>query len=474
MNDNGQNGRSLPDSWEWSTLADCVDILDGRRVPINSGEREERIAGKEQSELIPYYGATGHVGWIDDFIFDEEILLLGEDAAPFLELTKNKAYVVRGKSWVNNHAHVLRAKSGITTNLFLMHYLNIFDYREYVTGTTRLKLNQGRMRVMPVPLPPLPEQERMVNRIEELLSDLDAGVAALERVRAGLKRYKASVLKAAITGKLLNGKLETVQGELPESWQWVKLEDVAKMRLGKMLDKEKNKGELKPYIRNINVRWFEFDLSDIQFMRVLNNELENISVRKGDLVVCEGGEPGRAAVWNKDEPVIIQKALHRVRLNDDVLPTYVLYCLSADAQTGRLEKYFTGSTIKHFTGQSLRTYKFILPPLDEQRRIVAEVERRLSVVGEVESAVEVGLVRAGRLRQSVLRSAFEGRLAQGTAPLCPYGKYHYEIRSTKTLSSFHPFEGLRLHPTRRVFHHDMRLSTYARVWRGCKRGNGFE
>ncbi|MCK6584991.1 MAG: restriction endonuclease subunit S, partial [Anaerolineales bacterium] len=183
--DNGQNGYSLPDGWEWSTLEDCVDILDGRRVPINSEERERRITGKDQSELFPYYGATGHVGWIDDFIFDEEIVLLGEDGAPFLEATKNKAYIVRGKSWVNNHAHVLRAKAGITTNLFLMHYLNIFDYHDYVTGTTRLKLNQGRMRVFPIPLPPLPEQERIVSRIEELFSDLEAGVAALERVRAG-------------------------------------------------------------------------------------------------------------------------------------------------------------------------------------------------------------------------------------------------------------------------------------------------
>jgi len=180
------------------------------------------------------------------------------------------------------------------------------------------------------------------------------------------------------------------------------LDEVAEMRLGKMLDKEKNKGELQPYLRNINVRWFEFDLSDIQYMRVLTNELDNVSVRKGDLVICEGGEPGRAAVWNKDEPMIIQKALHRVRLNDYVMPTYVVFCLSTDANTGRLEKYFTGSTIKHFTGQSLRNYEFPLPPLDEQQRIVAEVERRLSVVREVESAVDVGLVRAGRLRQAVL------------------------------------------------------------------------
>src|SRR5438105_132680 len=110
----------LPQSWAAAPLGEVVDLLDHRRVPINADRRETRKGP------IPYYGATGQVGWIDDFLFDEELVLLGEDGAPFLDSTKQKAYLITGKSWVNNHAHVLRAKPGLL-NRFLLHQLNVVD-----------------------------------------------------------------------------------------------------------------------------------------------------------------------------------------------------------------------------------------------------------------------------------------------------------------------------------------------------------
>src|SRR2546423_8943256 len=103
----------VPKGWTVKPLASSVDVLDSRRKPVNSRERSSRVGS------IPYYGATGQVGWIDDYIFDEELVLLGEDGAPFLDKSKSIAYIVTGKSWVNNHAHVLRAREGITSNRFV-------------------------------------------------------------------------------------------------------------------------------------------------------------------------------------------------------------------------------------------------------------------------------------------------------------------------------------------------------------------
>ncbi len=342
--------------------------------------------------------------------------------------TTGKSFLIQStpKAVFASYLIRLRLQDNVNRKYFF-YFLDSPDYWSQIMtvrkGSAQPGVNATILAHLNVPLAPLPEQERIVAKIEELFTQLEAGTAALKRVQAGLKRYKASVLKAAVEGRLFDVGAHGVQagqrgrtasarteGELPEGWRWTTVGQVADHRLGKMLDKEKNRGELRPYLRNINVRWFEFDLSDIQYMRVMDEELENITVREGDLVICEGGEPGRAAVWNKGEPFIIQKALHRVRLTVDVLPTFLMYCLASDANTGRLEKYFTGSTIMHFTGQSLRYYEFPLPPLSEQRRIVAEVERRLSVTAEVEGMVAASLARAGRLRQAVLKAAFEGRL----------------------------------------------------------------
>ena len=185
----------LPLGWEVRNIEDVAKILDKFRVPVNAKEREHRQGS------VPYYGATGQVGWIDDYLFDEELVLLGEVGAPFLDQTKQKAYIIRGKSWINNHAHVLKALNGLP-NAYLKYWLDIVDYHDFVTGTTRLKLNQASMRQIPVPIAPLNEQKRIVSEIEKQFSRLDEAVENLKRVRSNLKRYKASVLKAAVEGQL--------------------------------------------------------------------------------------------------------------------------------------------------------------------------------------------------------------------------------------------------------------------------------
>ena len=156
----------LPESWSWCRLYSVVEICDNLRKPINAEERQKRI--KSANNLYPYYGATGQVGWIDDFISDGEFVLLGEDGAPFLDPCTPKAYIICGKAWVNNHAHVLK---GIN-NQFLCHCLNSVDYTNFITGTTRYKLTQAEMVKILLPTPPLAEQQRIVQAIAQYNSIL--------------------------------------------------------------------------------------------------------------------------------------------------------------------------------------------------------------------------------------------------------------------------------------------------------------
>ena len=138
-------------------------------------------------------------------------------------------------------------------------------------------------------------------------------------------------------------------------WEKVKLGNVTDSCLGKMLDQNKNKGDYQPYLANVNVRWGEFDLEDLPLMKFEESEQERYELKYGDLVICEGGEPGRCAIWKEQIPNMkIQKALHRVRVHDCLDYRYLFYWFLLAGKTGELDQYFTGATIKHMPGQKLK------------------------------------------------------------------------------------------------------------------------
>lgn len=210
----------VPGNWCWTYLTKgAAECLDSFRKPINASERANREGD------IPYYGATGQVGWIDDFLTNEQLVLVGEDGAPFLDLIKDKAYIIEGKAWVNNHAHILRSRFGAVGNLFLLHYLNIFNYHDFVNGTTRLKLTQSSMDTMPVPIPPFSEQQRIVDRIESLFAKLDEAKQKAQDALDSFETRKAAILHKAFTGEL-TAQWRKEHGVGMESWENLKFENI--------------------------------------------------------------------------------------------------------------------------------------------------------------------------------------------------------------------------------------------------------
>lgn len=154
------------------------------------------------------------------------------------------------------------------------------------------------------------------------------------------------------------------------SWEKVRLGDVTDSCLGKMLDKAKNKGEYQPYLANVDVRWGSFNLDNLSEMRFEDNEQERYGLKYGDLVICEGGEPGRCAIWKDQIPNMkIQKALHRVRVHDCLDYRFLYYWFLLAGKTGALEQYFTGATIKHMPGEKLKSVLIDMPPIEVQRHI---------------------------------------------------------------------------------------------------------
>ena len=406
----------MPKHWQIKKLGEVCDVLDNLRKPINSTERQQRIAGKSQRELYPYYGATGQVGWIDSYLTDGDFILIGEDGAPFLDIYKDKAYKIKGKTWVNNHAHILKGKKEFILDDFALYYLNSINYREFVNGTTRLKLTKSNLIDIPFVVPPLPEQQAIVAKIEELLSDLENGKQQLQTAQQQLIVYRQSLLKWAFEGKLTNKKVK--DGELPKGWKWVKLNDVCKIIGGVTKGKDlKGKASIHlPYLRVANVQDGYLDLRQIKTIEVLPSDKEKYQLLLGDILYTEGGDKdklGRGTIWkNEIKDCIHQNHIFRARpLTKDINSKYIAYF----SQTRAAKNYFFkhGKQTTNLASINLTILSNLPLPLcaiKEQQLIVDELESKLTVCDKIEETISQSLQQAETLRQSILKKAFEGKL----------------------------------------------------------------
>ena len=196
----------VPEHWEVAGLRYVTSCLDGRRVPLNAVERGS-MPGP-----YPYWGANKIIDYINDYLFDEPLVLLGEDGAPFFETNKEVAFFVEGKIWVNNHAHVIRCKGRVQPR-YLVYVLNLTDYTRFVDGSTRDKLTQQAMGSIPVILPRLEEQTAIVEYLNAQTAKIDAAIAAARREIERLREYRTRLIADVVTGKV---DVREVAARLPE------------------------------------------------------------------------------------------------------------------------------------------------------------------------------------------------------------------------------------------------------------------
>ena len=207
---------------------------------------------------------------------------------------------------------------------------------------------------------------------------------------------------------------DEVPFDIPESWEWITLKQIAVTALGKTLDKSKNTGEYRPYLCSINVYWTGIDLSTVKQARFEDSELPKYQLNKGDLLICEGGDVGRSAVWDRDEEMYYQNALHRVRFYGNIEPRFFLLLMESYKGAKILDNYSKGMTIKHLVQNSLNSIYFPLPPLAEQRRIVEKIKQLtpyLEKYGSVETTLSnLNLAFPDDLKKSILQYAVQGKL----------------------------------------------------------------
>lgn len=429
----------IPENWCWTYLTSGVaECLDNFRSPINATERASR------SGDVPYYGATGQVGWIDDYLTEEQLVLVGEDGAPFLDLLKDKAYLIEGKAWVNNHAHILRSYFGNVGNYYLLNYLNCFDFTGYVNGTTRLKLTQASMNRIPVPLAPLAEQQRIVNRIESIFAKLDEAKEKAQAVVDGFELRKSAILHKAFIGELTakwreehklnsNESFECVQKELlkinrkkikkvinnstlpeiPSEWRYVELDDVAKQITdGEHSTPERVNDYGGYYLLSArNVRDDAMKLDDVDY--ISQKEYERISRRcnpqKGDVLISCSGSVGRVCVINDDNYYAMVRSAAMVSVVK-CNPRFIMYMIMAEPVQREIQQLSKQTAQANLFIGAIAALKIPFAAVEEQNEIVHILDSLIKKEKQAKEAAESVLDQIDTMKKAVLARAFRGEL----------------------------------------------------------------
>lgn len=395
----------IPENWCWTyLLTGAAKCKDGFRKPINSSERAEREGD------IPYYGATGQVGWIDDYLTDEQLVLLGEDGAPFLDLMKDKAYMIEGKAWVNNHAHILQSYYGEIGNKYLLHYLNTFNYHGFVNGTTRLKLTQASMNTMPVPLPPLAEQKRIVEQIENLFAKLDEAKDKSQEALDSFDSRKNAILYKSLSGDYT--RTWRVKNNISlEDWNEYTIEEICVNIVDCPHTTPEWTEEGVLCLRTTNIKLGYFDFSEIQYVDAdtYRERTERLVPKEGDLVFTREGSVGDVALVPANTKLCLGQRMMLMRTSEKCLPEYLLYFLISPFIRNYIKENIMGTTAPRMNIKDIKKLKIQVPPVEEQAEIIKIIKPLLQCDADAKELADTRQ-NIDMIKKSILAKAFRGEL----------------------------------------------------------------
>ncbi len=332
------------------SLGEVVDILDSLRRPVRESDRKPGP--------YPYYGATGVLDFVEGYLFDEPLVLVGEDGAKW-ESGENSAFAVEGKVWVNNHAHVLRPKRDRVLDRFLIEILNEADLTPYVTGVTVPKLNQEKLRSIEIPLPPLDVQKEIVAEIEGYQKVINGARAVVENYRPHIP--------------------------INPEWPMVELGEVCVFRRGPF------GGSLKKeiFVRSGYAVYEQGhaiadDFSEFRYFvdKAKFDEMGGFQVQPGDLIMSCSGTMGKVAIIpDQAPPGVINQALLKLSPTDRVLGVFLKHWMESSDFQQRLSEFTYGAAIKNVASvEILKGLRLPLPPLATQQQIVAGIEAEQALV----------------------------------------------------------------------------------------------
>jgi type I restriction enzyme S subunit len=387
--------------WQSKKLSDLCDVLDHKRKPITKRDRE---AGE-----YPYYGATGVLNYVAGYLFDEPLVLVGEDGAKWAS-GENTAFAVEGKIWVNNHAHVLRPHRTELLDNWLIYHLNHSDLTEFVSGLTVPKLNQGSLREIPVPLPPLSEQQRIVGVLDEAFAGIATVKAAAEK---NLQNARA----------LFESHLQSVFTRRGGEWVERKLGDE---NLLEIIDGDRgvnypNGSDFQDegyclFMNTKNVRPDGFVFESTMFItKEKDGQLRKGKLKRDDVVLTTRGTIGNVGIYDEDVPfdnIRINSGMLIFRPNTHaVLPSFLFELFRSKIMKEQIRKQTTGAAQPQLPIKTVVNFTIPVPTnLEGQRALVKKLRAFEPETQRLAGLYDRKLAALDALKKSLLHQAFNGNL----------------------------------------------------------------
>ena len=376
----------MKEGWEYKKLGEVCEILDSRRKPITKNKRE--------SGIIPYYGATGLLDYVKDFIFDEKLVLLGEDGAKW-GAGEISAYIIEGKSWVNNHAHALRPKRDLLIDELLVYYLNFSNLLPFITGVTVPKLNQEKMRSIEIPIGPVKEQQSIVDYLDSAFAKIDAMKANAEKALNEAKALFQASLKEMLEPK--------------EGWEEKTLKDVSVIHGNYGLSVPSTEFNGVRYLRITDITEWG-DLNDEKVSAKLDEEKEQELLEEGDILFARTGATVGKTLMYKEAfgKCLFAGYLIRYRLKKEmILPKFLFYITHSDNYYKWVLENQKAAAQPNISAKLYNEYHVLYPPLSEQQSIVATLDSLKSKVDRLQANYDKISQECDALKQAILRQVFE-------------------------------------------------------------------
>ena len=378
----------MKEGWTYKKLGEVCEILDSQRKPITKSKRE--------SGLIPYYGATGLLDYVKGYIFDEKLVLLGEDGAKW-GAGENSSFIIEGKTWVNNHAHALRPKRDVLIDEYLVYYLNFTNLLSYITGVTVPKLNQEKMRSIEILIGPLNDQRQIVSRLDSAFAHINALKANAEKQLAEARAFFQKALEEAMRPK--EGWEEKTLGELATD-----------MYRGSGIKRDQVTKDGIPCVRYGEI-YTTYNVAFEECVSHTNEEM--ISSPKyfehGDLLFAITGESvediGKTIAYLGNDKCLLGGDIICMKHNQNA--KYLSYALSTPDAIRQKGIGKTKLKVVHTNAPALKAISVPVPSLEEQQQIVSHLDLLSADVRQLEEMQRKTLAECDALKQAMLREVFE-------------------------------------------------------------------